>query len=202
MWTKAGVIAILKETKIGTEILKKILKAERDGKVKIYSADMRYKYIYDAKLPRAKPDFNDKDLKGWKTNVVFGIGSNRGYIHIHKDLDNFTAAWTLVHEGTHYLQQGYDYVKYTHEIEAFTMDAKFILQKQEWITKEKLGASYSLYVNNFFKGSKGKYTLNPRGIFDYVDANYVKVFGDPAYRRTNYAYEGPPLKRTNWNDLK
>jgi RHS repeat-associated protein len=199
LWAKKGVIAVLKQTPDGLAMLKKLAQSEKDGKLKIFKADLRYKYTYDEKaednLPYASPETNR-----WTDTMAYGFAW-KGTIYLHNDMDDFIAAWTIIHEGTHFYQKPRkDYSREENiriEYEAFVAEAKWLLQKQEWITEEKLGKSiYACYVKDeeFFKKEGEKYVINLKGIEMFIIRVYIDRKAKKGYRQTKYAYEGPPVR--------
>ena len=123
-------------------------------------------------------------------------------------MSSFLAAWTLIHEGTHFFQIPQKDESREEQIrieyEAFVAEAEWIVKKQEWITPEKLGSSiFKNYATKekVFKNKDGKYEVNYAGIRQMVIDNYITPTSNPGYRRTKYAYEGPPIKEkqiTGW----
>jgi hypothetical protein len=180
-------------------MLKKLAQSEKAGKLKIFKADLRYKYTYDEKAENNLPYASPK-TKGWTDTKVFGFAW-KGTIYLHKDMNDFIAAWTIIHEGTHFYQRPRKDDSREERIrienEAFVAEANWLLQKQEWITEEKLGKdTYACYVKDgeFFKKEGGKYVINRAGIVRFIVRVYIDRKAKKGYRQTKYAYEGPPVR--------
>lgn len=180
-------------------MLKKLSQSEKDGKLKIYKADLRYKYTYDENAKNGLP-YTSPETKGWIDTGVYGFcGQNT--IYLDNKLDDFIVAWTIIHEGTHFYQKPRKEASREEDIrieyEAFVAEAKWLLQNPEWITQEKLGKKiYDCYVKDeeFFKKEGRKYVINYAGIRAYIIRVYIDRKQKRGYRYTMYAYQGPPVK--------
>jgi RHS repeat-associated protein len=200
LWTKEGVIAILKETPDGTAMLKRLAQSEKEGKLRIFKADLRYKYTYDENAKNGLP-YASPETKDWIDTMSYGFVW-KDTIYLHNDMTDFIAAWTLIHEGTHFYQTPRkDYSRDENiriEYEAFLAEAKWLAQKQEWITEERLGKNiYNRYVKDeeFFKKVGNKCVVNEEGIKKFIIVHYIDRIAKPGYRQTKYAYEGPPIQQ-------
>jgi RHS repeat-associated protein len=199
LWTKEGLIAILKLTPDGQAMLARMTESERKGELKLFKADLRYKWTHDVKAQDGLP-YTSKECERWTDSFNYGFAAAAdGVIYLHDDMSDFIAAWTLMHEGTHFYQvPRKDYSRDENiriEFEAFVAEAKWILQRQEWITRERLGDNiYACYVTRgeFFKKEDGRYVINEQGIRDFIIRTYIDRKTKEGYRQTQYAYEAPP----------
>lgn len=161
--------------------------------------------------------YSDDKVQTWTIrDTVSGFtwpAAKGGDVYISKSLNNFDAAWTLVHEMTH-IKQGprkstydpknlspYKKERAQRELEAFTAETEWLLEKPERIT----GATLEK-CKRFVTQRDGKWELNKAGIEAYVKRNYLDSFDKEAagdYAATKYAYEsnGDRVQVVNWDKV-
>lgn len=209
LWDQKGVVAILKQTPTGRSTLDRIAKLEKDGKMKIFNSDLRYKKTNKPGPNEDDLAFNDPKAKGWKIASVYAYVLPNNEIRIDKTVGNMIAAITLVHEVKHTEQEPYKYENpknkrerrlrikevFQAEYEAHEAEAKFLLEKPEWICKEVLGDEYEEYTTEFLKkGGNGKsgWRINKQGLKARVNKLYIENEKNAAkgeYAETGYAYQ-------------
>jgi hypothetical protein len=210
-----GEMKILDETEKGRQVLNRLQQADIDGNVRIMTADLSYCWAYDDTHPDERLPYSAAP-KGWNMTMCYGFTwtdeNGQKFIYLHNDMNEFVAAWTMIHEAAHHFaipqQPGESDDDHTRRIEgeAHQAEAEWIAEylncddPPAWVTDRKIGEAllgaklYKRYLvdKEFFTRKDGKWLVDRKAIDDYVERVYITPTSSPAYRRTKYAYEGPP----------
>jgi len=168
LWTRDGVITFLKQSEAGKKVLSQIADGEKSGKIKVYSADLRYKYTENAKGVADGLPFSDKRMSDWKITYAYGITSysdGGAQIYLHNELNDFFAAWTLVHEAAHaahgkpvqpWASEGKQLElflaeRFRIELDAHLAEARMFAENQDWITKGLMCDTFKHYIERTFR---------------------------------------------------